>query len=118
VAIYDCPGAIDTDQIVTTTYSASMTFDTVAGSIFQVTATNGTAFAFNAPAALRTGAKLRVTLTNTSGGALGAITPNAVFKLAGAAWPSPATGFSRTIEFVYNGANFIEQWRSATDIPN
>jgi len=59
---------------------------------------------------------LTITLKNTSGGALGSIVWNAIYKLA--AWTSPATGFSRSITFCYDGSNWIEISRTAADVPN
>ena len=101
---------------VTITYSASMTPDASAGDSQIITATNATAFTINAPSNPRTGQRLRITLRNTSGGVLGAATWNAVYKMT--AWTNPANGFSRTIEFEYNGTNWIEHDRTAADVPN
>ena len=88
------------------------------GDTQQITATNNTAFAINAPLFPADGQQLTATLRNTSGGALGAITPNAVFKLTGAAWPTPATANSRSVTFHYDGTNWVERYRSAADVPN
>jgi Pectate lyase superfamily protein len=98
------------------TYSTSITIDAAQGHTFQINATNGTAFTINAPSNPYTGQVIRIQIRNTSGGSLGAITWDSVFKLA--SWTSPSTGFSRTIEFFYNGANWIEATRTAADIPN
>lgn len=108
------------DPLVTLVYSAAMTPLANAGNHHTVTATNGVAFTFNAPtgtpaAGIRQRLVLRV--RNTSGGVLGAVTFNAVFKL-GAAWVSPANGFSRTIEFDWDGTNWVEANRSAADVAN
>lgn len=99
------------------TYSASMTIDAAAGNFFTITATNSTAFAINAPTNPGDGQDIYVKLSNTSGGALGAITPNAVFKLVGGAWPSPSTGNNITVTLVYDGGNWFEVSRSGT-VPN
>lgn len=103
-------------KIVAVTYSASMTPDASLGETQQITATNNTAFTINAPTSPLTGQLLTVTIRNTSGGALGAATWNAVFKMA--AWTQPANGFSRSITFYYDGTNWIESDRTAVDIPN
>lgn len=102
--------------VVVETYSASITMSSTAGEIHSITATNGTAFTINAPTGPVTGRSLLVTIRNASGGALGAVTWNAVFKLA--AWTSPANGFNRTIAFYYDGTNWIEMNRITTDVPN
>lgn len=100
----------------TLTYSASMTINAASGNIFTATATNGVAFTINAPTDPATGQPLRLRIRNTSGGALGAATFNAAFKMA--AWVNPANGFSRTIDFDYDGSNWVEASRTAADVPN
>lgn len=100
----------------TVTYSASMTINAATGNIFTITATNGTAFTINAPTNPSTGAKMRLRIRNASGGALGAITWNAVFKMA--AFTSPANGFSRAIDWDYDGTNWVMASQSAADVPN
>jgi len=61
---------------------------------------------------------ITVLIKNTSGGS---ITYNSVasnIKLAGSLLPLPADGHSRSITFFYDGTNFIELRRGATDVPN
>ena len=101
---------------VTVTYSASMTLDASLGNVFEITVTDGVAFTINAPTNPVTGQFLTVKIYNTSGGALGAATWNAVFKMN--AWTQPADTFNRAICFHYNGTNWTEDFRSAADITN
>lgn len=101
---------------VVVTYGVSMTPDSAAGDQFVITATNGVAFTINAPANPVTGHRFTLRIRNTSGGALGVATFNAVFKLS--AWTQPATGQSRAIIFEYDGANWIEASRTTVDVPN
>jgi hypothetical protein len=104
-------------NISTLTYSASMTPDCDLGNEFVITATNNTAFAINAPASSPgTGQRITVTIRNASGGALGAVTWNAVFKMS--AWTQPANGFSRSIDFIYNGTNWVQAGQTGVDVPN
>jgi parallel beta-helix repeat protein len=103
-------------KTATITYSASMTPNADAGNVQTITATNGTAFTINAPTNPRTGTRLRIRIRNTSGGALGVATWNAVFKMV--AWTQPANGFSRSIDFDYDGTNWVEAFRSAADVAN
>lgn len=98
------------------TYSGSMTPDASLGNEFDITATNGTAFTINAPTNPTDGQRITITIRNTSGGALGAATWNAVFKMV--AWANPANGFSRSIDFRYNGTNWVELMRGAADVAN
>jgi hypothetical protein len=98
-------------------YSTSITINAPDQDIVPIVATNGTAFTINAPNNPTRGQVLTFTIKNASGGALGVLTWNAVFKM-GAAWTQPANGFSRSIEFYFNGTNWIEKGRTAVDIAN
>lgn len=99
------------------TYSASIT--PVAYGYLRtqatVSASNNSNFTINAPTDPREGKELVVTIRNTSGGALGTLSFNAVFKV-GASWTQPATGTSRSIQFLYDGTNWIETGRTAADV--
>ena len=105
-----------TEQPVTTIYSASMTVDARLGDDFKITATNGTAFTINTPIDPSYGQKITISIFNTSGGALGAVTWGGGYKLA--TWTSPATGFMRAITFIYDGSAWRELNRTAADVPN
>jgi len=102
---------------VTVTYSASMTVNASTGDSFLIIATNNTAFAINAPTAPLIGQRIRFRIKNTSAGALGASTWNAVFKM-GATWTQPASGKSRCIDFENDGTSWVETCRSAADVSN
>ncbi len=102
--------------LVTDSYSASITIDATAGNAHTITVTNGTAFTINAPTTPATGQWLEITIRNTSGGAVGTITWNAVFKMA--TFTTPATGNSRTIGFRYDGTNWVERYKTPADVPN
>jgi len=107
------------ESALTLAYSASMTPDAALANHYLISANNGAAFTINAP--LNTpGANLTQELTltfrNISGGAMGAATFNAIFKLS--AWTNPATGFNRSITFKWIGGNWIERNRTTVDVPN
>lgn len=88
-------------------YSASMTPNAGLGTIQSITATNGTAFTINAPiGGPLTGQRLVVWVSNTSGGALGVITWNAAFHMA--AFTAPGTGLNSSMEFIYDGTNWLQ----------
>jgi hypothetical protein len=97
-------------------YSASITPNAYLANHFIITATNTTAFTINAPVNVTTGQRITITIRNNALGALGAVTWNAVFKMA--AWTSPANQFSRSIDFVYNGTVWVEVSRTPVDVPN
>ena len=80
-----------------------------------ISANNNSNFTINAPTNPREGKELVLTIRNTSGGALGTLSFNAVFKV-GASWTQPATGNSRSIQFLYDGTNWIETGRTAADV--
>lgn len=101
----------------TLTYGATIATDVSRGaSTYVITATNGTAFTISAPSNGLPGQRIKYLIRNASGGALGAVTWNAVFKMA--AWTSPANGNSRSIFFEYDGTNWVEDVRSTADVPN
>jgi hypothetical protein len=106
-----------TGASATIAYSTSMTPDAALGNVQIITATNATAFTINAPTNPTTNQQMTIMIRNTSGGALGTATWNAVFKM-GAAWVQPATTKSRSIIFRYDGTNWIELMRGAADVSN
>ena len=103
--------------VVTPTYSTAPPIAIASGDVFIITATDGVAFTIQDPAAPTAGQRITIIIKNTSGGALGAITwGSGVYKLS--AWTSPATGYSRSIDFVHDGSNWIEISRTTADVPN
>lgn len=96
------------------------------GQGFRVDVTNGVGWTLtfqhpgiSAGSFFYPGQKFDLLIRNTSGGAMGAITINTTyFKVAGAALPVPANGFSRTVRFYWNGAALVELGRTTTDVPN
>jgi len=102
--------------LVAPQYGATITVDAASGDSFVITATNGTAFTIAAPANPTNGQVATFTIRNASGGALGAITWNAVFKMP--AFTSPANGNSRSVTFHFDGTNWVQRYQSAADVPN
>jgi hypothetical protein len=98
------------------TYGTVIATDTAKGNHFTITATDGVAFTISAPLSPVAGKQITYTVRNTSGGALGAITWNAIFKMA--AFTNPATATSRSISFVYDGVNWVEIARTPADVAN
>jgi len=112
---FKADGALDQTQI-SLTYSASIDTDASLANIFDIAISNGTAFTINAPSNAVKGQKITYSIRNGSGGAAGALTWNAIFKLS--AWTQPANTFGRMITFYYNGTNWIEVSRTTVDVPN
>jgi hypothetical protein len=98
------------------TYSASMTADSALGNEFDITATNGTAFTINAPSHASDGQRITFTIRNASGGALGAVTWSGIFKMS--AWTQPGNANSRSIDFRYDGTNWVQISQTGVDVPN
>lgn len=106
--------------LTTLTYGASIAIDASLGNDFVVSVTDAVAFAFAAPTNTPPSGMdqiITITIRNTSGGAHGAGTFNAVFKTSGNV-PAIATGNSRTIAFRWNGTNWVELYRTAADVAN
>lgn len=100
-------------------YGVAVAIDASAAERQIIAATNGVAFAIGAPSSALPGRRLTITIKNTSGGALGAITWNAAFHLAGA-FTAPATGNNRSVTFEYDGTSgaWLEVGRTAADVAN
>lgn len=109
-------GGVGGVGIVTLTYGATIATNAALGNYFLVTATNNTAFTISLPTKPGIGWLMTYTIQNTSGGALGTLTWDGVFKVG--TWTNPANGFSRSITFKYNGTNWVEIGRTPIDVPN
>jgi hypothetical protein len=103
--------------LVTPTYASTVSIDAAAGKTFIVTASDTNPFTIAAPSSPASGQEIRITIKNTSGGALGTATWNAAYKM-GAAWTHPADTKNRSITFYYDGNAWIEVNRSAADVSN
>lgn len=97
-------------------YSANMNFSAQMFDKFDITANNGVAFTVNTPSSPIDGKRILITIRNTSGGALGAVTWGVGYKLS--AWAQPANGFSRSIEFRYDSNNWVQISQTGVDVPN
>lgn len=76
---------------------------------------SGASATINAPSNPTTNQRWTVIYRNLTGSPV-TVTWNAVFKMA--AWGDIAAGYSRSITFRYNGANWVEISRTPTDVPN
>lgn len=74
-------GVLNPGLISTIPYSTSMTPNAALGTVFRISVTDGVAFAINAPINPVSGANITVVIRNTSGGAAGVATWNAIFKM-------------------------------------
>lgn len=113
--VLDAAGAVRVQQQITA--AASVIPDVSSGTYIRINQTTNVAVALGAPLNPIAGQVITLAFVNTSGGAAGAVTFNAVFKLAGA-WVNAATGNNRKATFYYDGTNWIELSRNAADVPN
>ena len=101
-------------------YGPSIAIDASVGNAFVVSVTDAVAFAFAAPTFppdTTFGQLLYITIRNTSGGAHGAGTWNAIFKTTGNV-PAIADTKNRTFVFQWNGTNWVEIVAPAADVSN
>lgn len=92
--------------------------DASLGDYFILNSAVATAVVFGAPINPPSGGStspITIEHQNASGGAHSGVTFNAAFKPAGA-FTTGATAKSRTIQFVWNGTNWVEVGRAAADI--
>lgn len=101
--------------VSTMTYAAAMTPDPTTSIKKKIVVTDGNPFTFSAPINPFPGGLLVLDIVNSSGGAMGTITWNAVYKMAGA-FTNPASTKRRTISFMYDGTDWVETARNAADI--
>lgn len=98
------------------TFGGTITPDCSQGNEFVINATTAGAFTIAVPTNPKYQQRVTFSIRNASGGALGAVTWNAIFKLS--AWVSPANGFNRSIDYKFDGTNWIEVSRTPADVPN
>lgn len=127
--IYDAPsgplntlilaGTTFTEQVIlkrtVPAYGVTPTIDASLGNKFDITPTDGAGFTILNPTNATDGQRITITIKNTFG-VLGVASWQAKFKMP--AWVQPANGFSRSIDFQYDGTNWIEVGRTAADVPN
>lgn len=113
----------------TLTFGASIDWDILSGTSALIIQTSNAAHTVNAPllngAAISSavltalaGTVLTLRFRNTSGGAAGATTFNAIYKIQGGAWTNAATANSRALTLECDGTNWVEISRNAADVPN
>lgn len=94
------------DALCSLPYSASITPAHASASVFSIVVTNGSALTINAPTlGLVPGRIITFDILNSSGGAMGAITWDAVFKKG--AFTVPANTKRSTIQFYFDGTNWV-----------
>ena len=98
------------------TYGVSVAIDADLGNEYDITVTDGVAFTIANPSNAGDGQRITITVRNTSGGAMGLITWDTLYKMS--AWTNPADTTSRSIDFKYNGTNWVQVSQTGVDVPN
>lgn len=123
---YSLPGTDETgrlevggavvEAVETLTYGPSITPNMNAGQHKRIVVTDGVAFTIANPIAASVGQRLTLSILNSSGGAMGAITWGSEFEMAGA-FTNPSNGTRRTITFLREtSTEWVEQGRALADI--
>jgi hypothetical protein len=102
----------------TLVYGVTVNTDLSLGDDFALVVTDGVAFTMALPTKIPVSPDVQhivYEIVNSSGGAMGAITWNGNFLLAGA-FTNPANGKRRTIMFKASGTTLVELCRAAADI--
>lgn len=103
--------------LVSPVYGPAITINAALGNVFRIVITDGVAFAIGAPTNPTSGQEISLNFVNSSGGAAGAGTFNAIYKMASNTLAVIANGSNRTVTFFYNGTNWIQKLYTA-DVPN
>lgn len=99
---------------VSDTYGATIAIDS-ATDFHIIAATNSTDFTISNPTNALTGAWLTVQVENRSGGVLGTVTWDTLYKMA--SFTKPKNGTNRSATFRYNGTNWVEI-NCSPEVPN
>lgn len=101
------------------TWSGFVSIPASTGNIFNISVTGTTAWTIGNPStgnSSAAGQRITITISNASGGTIGATTWSSKYKMA--TWTNPANGYSRSIDFYFDGNNWIEISRTTADVPN
>ncbi len=110
------PAAAMIQKAFNIAYSASVTPNAAQGNLGIISVSNTSAFTINAPTNPAANQRLTIQIRNASGGAMGVITWNAVFKMS--AWTNPANSFNRSIDFYWDTSNWVQIGQTGVDVPN
>lgn len=97
------------------TYGASVAVNASNGNVAIVSASNSSDFTVANPTNASTGQPLIIMVKNTSGGTLGVITWDTLYKLG--TFTKPTSGKARSVTFVYTGTHWAEV-ACSPEIPN
>ena len=94
----------------------TVTPDPAVASDFEISVTNSAPLTIANPSAANPSGRITLTVVNDTHGSLGEVIWGSAYRLA--RWANPAPGHSHSIEFRYNGRNWVEVNRTPADVPN
>jgi hypothetical protein len=97
-------------------FAESITIDATGSEQYNITAQGNADFVINAPVNPVTDKTIVITIRNASGGKLGKVIWNAVFKMS--PWINPADGHNRSIMFRFYDAHWVQIVQAGVDVPN
>lgn len=97
-------------------YGPVIPIDRTQGDTFNINVPNGVAFTLSNPINIATGQRFALVIRNLSGGAMGAVTFGAAYKIA--AFVAPNNAFSNSAEFEWNGAAAVQITSWTGSVPN
>lgn len=97
------------------TFGATVAIAAGNGAMSVITASSNISFLIANPTSASTGLTISIQVKNTSGGALGTITWDTLYKMA--SFTKPANGYRRTVTFLYDGTNWVEI-ACSPEVPN
>jgi len=103
-------------QLDALAFDTTLTPDCGFSNEFLVTPTDARDFSIRSPLNPSFGQRIGITIRNPSQGAVGTCSWEPIFKMG--AWQNPRGGHSRSVEFMFNGTDWLEISRTAQDIPN
>lgn len=97
--------------------SSSIGIDSRLSTEFSINVTSNAIFTITNPTVeADTTPRITIQVKNSSGGAMGVITWDTKYKMS--AWTNPGNATSRSIDFQYDGTNWIQVSQTGVDVPN
>jgi hypothetical protein len=97
-------------------FAAAITIDATGSEQYDITATSSADFTIRAPVNPVIDKTITITVRNASGGALGRVVWDGIFKMS--TWTNPANGHNRSIILCFDGAHWQQIMQAGVDVPN
>jgi hypothetical protein len=97
-------------------FAAAITIDATGSEQYDITATSSADFTIRAPVNPVIDKTITITVRNASGGPLGRVVWDGIFKMS--TWANPANGHNRSIILCFDGAHWQQIMQAGVDVPN